>query len=738
MNPISACLIVRHDPHLARTIASIRPFVHEVCIFCDSPDDEEAAEAERLADRFERSFDLNGPNGRLVDWSKARNRAHALATQPWVLTIDSDDILEHGERLAELIAEYSGIDPVRIALPYDYQFDPMTLRCTRRQPRVRLVHHPEHFEWRKAAHEGWFAKAGVQVRDVYDLRVQVRHTKRDWTAALERATAIITAEAGPSGSEIADPRDRFDYGNMLAQNGDSEGAIRELTRYVEESGRNDEKAQACLRLAELTGSMADLVTPMQWAKRADAFAPDAFESAFKVAQLELLMAMTTGTVGCAKAAIEWCKQAIAAPLDSLVPYSPQDRDVAAYEVWNEAAKALGDEAEALHALEIGSSAALDEPGLLLKYGQTLGYMGPHADIGGRDIVFVLGNTTAPWNPISVDDTGHGGSELATIAMAHGLADKGHRVRVYVDCGRDGLYGGVEYLHPWHLNEDQDECDLLVAWRSARFLEALPARVKWLWTHDEHVVYPTPYRLSLADKILALTEWHARHLQSKHGKDLPANRIAVTRNGTEVDLFAGDGSEVRDPHRAVYCSAADRGLEFLLEWWPIVRREVPDARLEVFYGDAGLMAAEPRRAFQIRADIEDLKACGVTNHGRVSQSELAASMRTAGVWALPTRFRDTSNISAMTAIAAGLRVVTSRIAALPETIGDSGVLLDGDPSTDEYRDTFVRHVVEAMRRPEDGDRHRLMATARERFAWGPAVDQWDEWIREAFAAEEVAA
>lgn len=729
MNKIAACIIVHDDPSLARAVASVRPYVSEVCIFSDAVDDALAAEQAKLADRFERSFDLNGPDGRLADWSKARNRCHAMASQPWVMTLDTDDIVEHGELLSDILAEYGGDEPTRILFPYDYSFDALTGRCTRRQPRVRLVNRPECFEWRKAAHEGLFAKEGIAVRNVYDLRVTVRHTKRDWTAAAARATRIISSEAGPAGEGISDPRDRFDYGMMLAQNGDVKNAYRELTRYVEESGRRDEKAQACLKLAELTGAIGDLATPLEWCMQAHDFSPDAFEPCFKAAALYLVLALTHGgDKGYAREAVGWAKKAIATPLDSLVPYSLQEREVTVYEVWHEAAKVLGDEQMMIEALEAGLYSSSCEPGLLLRWQlPSVGF--------GRDIVFICGNCE-PWNPISVEATGIGGSELAVIAMAKQLAERGPRVRVYVDCGREGLYDGVEYLFPWRLNEDQGECDLLIAWRNAAFLEALPARMKWLWLHDTEAANPTQYRFSLADRILALSEWHKHHLLKTYGKNIREDRIFITRNGIGQE-WLDPLPEERDPLQCVYASSPDRGLEPLIAMWPSIRRAVPGAKLSVFYGDAALASRVPWRAKRIRDDLEDLAACGVTNRGKVNQRELAEAMRGAGVWLYPTRFDDTSCILAMNAQAAGLRIVSSRRAALPETIGDAGVLLDGDPDDDEYREAFIREAADAMTRPEDGDRERVAMGARNIFGWEGVAEQWARWLAEDLR-EEIAA
>ena len=120
---------------------------------------------------------------------------------------------------------------------------------------------------------------------------------------------------------------------------------------------------------------------------------------------------------------------------------------------------------------------------------------------------------------------------------------------------------------------------------------------------------------------------------------------------------------------------------------------------------------------------------------------------AGVWAYPTWFSETSCITAMEAQAAGLMIVSSAIAALPETVGRRGSLIDwgdplrSDPRTPlrEYRDAFIADVVSAMNSP-DGRWHRrdgfgyeqLAEIAREAFSLDTLADEWSEMLTEIHA------
>jgi glycosyltransferase involved in cell wall biosynthesis len=103
--------------------------------------------------------------------------------------------------------------------------------------------------------------------------------------------------------------------------------------------------------------------------------------------------------------------------------------------------------------------------------------------------------------------------------------------------------------------------------------------------------------------------------------------------------------------------------------------------------------------------------------------LAEEFLSSGVWAYSTWFGETSCVTAMEAQAAGLRMVTSPIAALNETVGDRGVLIDGDWLSEGYQNKFVDSVVRAMTDPENGDRQKLQKYAKENFSWDSLAVDW---------------
>lgn len=352
--------------------------------------------------------------------------------------------------------------------------------------------------------------------------------------------------------------------------------------------------------------------------------------------------------------------------------------------------------------------------------------------GALSTLFFSGPALERWSPVTIDERGIGGSETMLWEMARRLAKLGHRVVHYGDCDRaqEGNYEGVEWKH-WEGAEYPREVDVLISSRRAEFVDAgIKSKASLLWVHDVHCGPAlTRERAAQYTRILALSQWHKSLLHRVYPL-LSDGKIVVTRNGIDLSRFDVPVA-VRFPHRAVYSSSPDRGLLTAVECWPRIRRRVPEAQLHIFYGfdnwEATIRAtnddAQWTSVKQLREIIE--KTEGVFLRGRVSQRELAKEFLMSGVWAYPTWFSETSCITAMEAQAAGLFAVTSPIAALTETCGDSTAFVDGDWRSEDYKRAWSRAMIDAM--TTQHDREAVRAGAR-RFCLDALAREWDAMLR----------
>lgn len=175
----------------------------------------------------------------------------------------------------------------------------------------------------------------------------------------------------------------------------------------------------------------------------------------------------------------------------------------------------------------------------------------------------------------------------------------------------------------------------------------------------------------------------------------------------------------------YFSAYYRGLECLLNMWPKIKEQVPEATLDVYYGWESWLALEGEDDFYYRmeAKFEEMKPLGVTVHGRVSHEELARAMKKTQVWAYPTEFPEIHCITALKAQEAECYPVVTAVAALKETVQCGDKIRTQRIYTDEYQqDRFIKAVVAALK---DGKTGYPVGNTD----WSDVASAWDRTITE---------
>lgn len=107
----------------------------------------------------------------------------------------------------------------------------------------------------------------------------------------------------------------------------------------------------------------------------------------------------------------------------------------------------------------------------------------------------------------------------------------------------------------------------------------------------------------------------------------------------------------------------RGLEFLLDVWPIVKKHVPDAEFRVFSSMKVYQTSDDEYL-----DLYDrAKKLGVDYRGSVSQPELMSSLAESKVWCLPTKLAETFCITAHEANATGCHIIATDIGAFKDVL-----------------------------------------------------------------------
>ncbi|MFQ5751126.1 MAG: glycosyltransferase family 4 protein, partial [bacterium] len=295
----------------------------------------------------------------------------------------------------------------------------------------------------------------------------------------------------------------------------------------------------------------------------------------------------------------------------------------------------------------------------------------------------------------------GGSHSALVYLTRELAKLGHEVHIYNNCKLPGVFYGVHYHQIKEVQEATRYLysDAFISLRDPRvFRFWLNAGVRILWAQD---AYDQQALLELKcdklvrqniDVIFCISRWQAWTF-SNYFHWLP-EKIYITRNAIWPGYFPKEFSEPQG-QKLVYTSTPFRGLELLLRLFPKIKRLVPDAELHVFSSMQVYQQSQEEDTQQFGHIYKLAEQPGVLLHGSVGQKELAKELIKCKVFAYPNIYPETGCIAAMEALAAGCAVVTSRLGALPETVGPGGILIAGIPGTAAYNKSFIENCVRLL-------------------------------------------
>ena len=306
------------------------------------------------------------------------------------------------------------------------------------------------------------------------------------------------------------------------------------------------------------------------------------------------------------------------------------------------------------------------------------------------LVIVADGGWGPWTGSDIVGKGVGGSETWVIETARSICREGtYRVIVFCRCEQEEVFEGVLYrpiagFGPFIANTEVQTCIV------SRFSEYVPVALKG-WTENVYlilhdlgptgIIIPTNPKLR---KVFCLSEWHKQFFLGNFPQF--AGRTEVCGYGIDGEKFVAREGKSKVPYSFIYSSFPNRGLRPLLEMWPRIVTEFPEATLEVFSDIDGAwvnsVATDDMAAIR-RLLAGGLK--GVRVRGWVSKAELAAAWRSAAVWFYPCTFAETFCLTALEAQAAGTAIVCSDLAALQNTVGERGVLVPGDPRTAEWQE-----------------------------------------------------
>ena len=322
------------------------------------------------------------------------------------------------------------------------------------------------------------------------------------------------------------------------------------------------------------------------------------------------------------------------------------------------------------------------------------------------LCFVADGGFNPWTGSTILTSGVGGSETFIIEIARYIK-KEDNFDVYVFCNtpnqEDENFEGVNYRH---LSKYYEFINTTYVKHCivSRYSEYLPLTFKG---HSENVYFiihdltstgnVIPIDLKLKN-ILCLTEWHVQYFTSI----FPDFKTITSSfyHGID-DSFNCDIIDKKIKNKFIYSSYPNRGLLELLQMWPKIYKKEPTSTLHIYSDIYNKWSndVEPEKMTSIKNLINEYaineNKLGIYYHGWVSKQELAEAWITSDMWFYPCTFMETFCLTALEAACSKTLCITNHLAALQNTVANRGVIISGNPTTQEWQEEALNKLFSFM-------------------------------------------
>lgn len=362
--PVSVCIIAKNESgRIERCLQSIRDHVEEIVVVDTGSTDDTPEIAKKYADIFEVFTGCNDEQGRIEDFSLARNRSFDLATKDWAIWVDADDVVHNFEKINDIIEQYKNHPGnILIAFPYHYAHDDKG-NVIVSQYRERLVYPRHKFHWLDPVHEVIEMPKDGMLFNTHEEIIFV-HQRGNKVNEPNRNLRILEKLYEKNGE--SNPRHLYylglEYGNVC----NHPKMIEMLTKYIDLSGWDDERYMACLRMCYHYVNVGEYQNAINIALKAIGIKEDWGEAFFVLSKCYYLLADIGKTPERNyERCIYFAKHGLSLPpTKTLLFVNPMERDLEIHKFLNIALSKLNRYEEALESCENGLKKDPNHPWLV--------------------------------------------------------------------------------------------------------------------------------------------------------------------------------------------------------------------------------------------------------------------------------------------------------------------------------------------------------------------------------------
>lgn len=331
-----------------------------------------------------------------------------------------------------------------------------------------------------------------------------------------------------------------------------------------------------------------------------------------------------------------------------------------------------------------------------------------------------------------------GSENAVVHMAEEMTAD-YQVFVFCPCRPEDeiVHNGVTYmnLNSFGSFQQQVHINIMIVSRYIHFFHVfkINADKVYLWVHDAQAHdHFSGKQYSARGKhffnnlvphltgIICVSPWHRRYFLSWSQLEPQFHhKVKIIGNAIVKEPF--DTTLEKKKNRFVWCSDVTRGLDILLNCFPRILDNLPDATLDIYFGSISKNQLGMIEDINKRYGVNTVKY-----NGKIPQAQLCKELCKSDFWFYSTSSHETSCISAMQALQAKCIVVTRKYSGLADTVGKGGKLISGDPQTEKWQASAINYIVGVAGNPDA--KKQIQDNAPNNVCdWGQRYQDWKKLL-----------
>jgi hypothetical protein len=313
------------------------------------------------------------------------------------------------------------------------------------------------------------------------------------------------------------------------------------------------------------------------------------------------------------------------------------------------------------------------------------------------LYFIIDGGWKEWNGIDYEN-GIGGSETFVIKYSETLAKFGYKVFVFCKTNNYCFYNNVLYIPIIKIGFYYDKIKPRVCFVN-RYSEYVSVCNhfgidSYFISHDlfrENEIIPD------CKGVLTISKWHYEYTKEYLKSQKSKNKVYEISYGIEEEKE----NKNKIKNSFIYSSFPNRGLYYLLKMFPIILENFKDSTLNIFCDFENEYVQmwyknETEEMKKMIKEINEKYGEKIKNHGWVNKKKLREYYLKSEYWFYPCIFIETCCHTAMECAITKTLAITNNLGALQNTVGDRGIIINGDAREEGWQYLALNRVLNVMK------------------------------------------